>query len=216
MVENDKRKIEETLTRGVENIYPSREELEKVLLSGKKLKIYCGIDPTGKLHIGHGVILGKLRQFQDLGHEIIVLIGDFTAKIGDPTGKSKTRKSLSKKEVLVNAKNYKKLVGKVLDLKKSRVRFLHNEKWTNKLRPDDLFSIAANFTVARLLERDMFQERIKAGEDISVPEFFYPILQAYDSVSMDVDMEVGGNDQTFNMLAGRTLMKKMKNRKNLF
>jgi tyrosyl-tRNA synthetase len=205
-------KIDEVLTRGVENIYPSFKELKDVLVSGKKLKIYCGIDPTGKLHIGHGAVLGKLRQFQDLGHEIIVLIGDFTATIGDPSGKSKTRKPLSRKEVLTNAKNYKGLIKKILDLKKSNVRFLYNEKWTNKLKPIDLLSIASNFTVARLLERDMFQERIRAGNDITVQEFLYPILQAHDSVSMDVDMEIGGNDQTFNMLAGRTLMKKMKDK----
>jgi len=182
------------------------------LLSGKKLRIYNGIDPTGKLHIGHSAVLLKLRQFQDLGHEIIVLIGDFTATIGDPTGKSKTRKPLTRKEVLANAKDYKKLIGKILDLKKPNVCFLSNEKWTNKLKPADMLSLVSNFTVARLLERDMFQERIKAGEDIHVHEFLYPILQAYDSVAMDVDMEVGGNDQTFNMLAGRTLMKKMKDK----
>jgi tyrosyl-tRNA synthetase len=203
-------KINEVLTRGVENIYPSKEELEKVLSSGKKLRIYLGIDPTGKLHIGHAGPLIKLRQFQDLGHEIIVLIGDFTATIGDPTGKYKTRKPLTKKEVLDNAKNYKKLVGKILDLKKTK--FLYNGAWTNKLKPAELLSIASHFTVARLLERDMFQERIKAGDDITVQEFMYPILQAYDSVAMDVDMEIGGNDQTFNMLAGRNLMRKMKNK----
>ena len=212
MISTDQQKINELLTRGVENIYPNREELGKVLESGKKLRIYCGIDPTGKLHIGHAGPLLKLRQLQDLGHEIIVLIGDFTATIGDPTGKSKTRKPLTHKEVLTNAKNYKKLIGRILDLKKSNVRFLNNEKWTNKLKPADLLSIASQFTVARLLERDMFQERIKAGEDISLQEFFYPVLQAYDSVTMDVDMEIGGNDQTFNMLAGRTLMRKMKNK----
>lgn len=203
-------KIKEVLVRGVENIYPSKEDLEKVLASGKKLRIYLGIDPTGKLHIGHAGPLIKLRQLQDLGHEIIVLIGDFTATIGDPTGKYKTRKPLTKKEVLDNAKNYKKLVGKILDLKKTK--FLNNGAWTNKLKPADLLSIASHFTVARLLERDMFQERIKAGDDITVQEFMYPILQAYDSVAMDVDMEIGGNDQTFNMLAGRNLMKKMKNK----
>jgi len=212
MIDTNPQKIEEILTRGVENVYPSKEELGKVLLSGKKLRIYNGIDPTGKLHVGHAAVLLKLRQLQDLGHEVIVLIGDFTATIGDPTGKSKTRKSLTRKEVLKNAKDYKKLVGKILDLKKSNVRFLYNEKWTNKLKPSDLLSVASNFTVARLLERDMFQERMKAGEDISAQEFFYPILQAYDSVVMDVDMEIGGNDQTFNMLAGRTLMRKMKNK----
>lgn len=212
MIDTNSQKIEEVLVRGVENVYPNKAELEKVLMSGKKLRIYSGIDPTGKLHIGHAAVLLKLRQLQNLGHEIIVLIGDFTATIGDPTGKSKTRHQLTRKDVEANAKNYKKLIGKILDLKKSNVRFLHNEKWTSKLKPADLMAIAYNFTVARLLERDMFQERIKAGEDIHVPEFLYPILQAYDSVTMDVDMEVGGNDQTFNMLAGRTLMKKMKNK----
>lgn len=212
MMTTDKQKIEEIITRGVENIYPSKEELEKVLMSGKKLKIYNGIDPTGKLHIGHAAVLLKLRQFQDLGHEIIVLIGDFTATIGDPTGKSKTRKPLTRKQVLANAKDYKKLIGKILDLKSKNVRFVYNGDWTNKLKPVELLSIVSNFTVSRLLERDMFQERIKAGEDIHVHEFLYPILQAYDSVAMDVDMEIGGNDQTFNMLAGRTLMRKIKDK----
>jgi tyrosyl-tRNA synthetase len=194
----------------VENVYPTREELEKILSSGKKLRIYCGIDPTGKLHIGHAAVLGKLRQFQDLGHEVIVLIGDFTATIGDPTGKSETRKPLTRKQVLENAKNYKNQIKKILDLKK--LRFTYNGDWTNKLKPIDFLNIASNFTVARLLERDMFQERIKAGHDIHLHEFLYPVLQAYDSVAMDVDMEIGGNDQTFNMLAGRTLMRKMKDK----
>lgn len=212
MAKIDEQKIEEVLTRGVENVYPNREELEKALMSGKKLRIYSGIDPTGKLHIGHAAVLGKLRQLQDLGHEIIILIGGFTATIGDPTGKFQTRKVLTKKQVIANAKDYKKQIGKILDYKKSNVRFFNNEKWTNKLKPADLFELASKFTVSRLLERDMFQERIKSGDDITVQEFMYPILQAYDSVSMDVDMEVGGNDQTFNMLAGRTLMKKMKNK----
>ncbi len=212
MIDTNPQKIEEVITRGVENIYPNRQALETVLMSGKKLRIYCGIDPTGKLHIGHGVVLGKLRQFQDLGHEIIVLIGDFTATIGDPTGKYETRKPLTRKQVLANAKDYKKQIRKILDFNKSNVRFLYNGKWTNKLKPIDLLSIASNFTVARLLERDMFQKRIREGSDIHVHEFLYPILQAYDSVTMDVDMEIGGNDQTFNMLAGRTLMKKMKNK----
>ncbi len=212
MTDTNPEKINEALTRGVENIYPSKEELEKVLMSGKKLRIYNGIDPTGKLHIGHAAVLIKLRQFQDLGHEIIALIGDFTATIGDPTGKSQTRKPLTRKQVLANAKDYKKQIGKILDYKKSSVRFLHNEKWSNSLKPFDMLSLASNFTVARLLERDMFQERIKAGQDIGVHEFLYPIFQAYDAVTMDVDMQVGGNDQTFNMLAGRTLMKKLKNK----
>jgi len=205
-------KIKEALERGVENIYPNKQALEKVLKSGKKLRIYNGIDPTGKLHIGHGVVLNKLRQFQELGHEVIILIGDFTGMIGDPTGKLSSRRQLTQEEVKKNAANYKELVGKVLDTRKSNLRFLHNEDWTNKLKPIDLLKLASNFTVARLLERDMFQERIKADKNIFVHEFLYPIFQAYDAVTMDVDMQIGGSDQTFNMLAGRTLMKKLKNK----
>ena len=206
------KKIEETLARGVERVYPDRKSLEKALLSGRKLKVYNGIDPTGKLHLGHVVVLRKLRQLQDLGHEIIVLIGDFTATIGDPTGKTATRKALTREQVLKNAKDYKNQVGKILDLKRSNIRFLHNEEWTNKLKPKDMLELASYFTVARLLERDMFQKRIKDGKDIHVHEFLYPIFQAYDSLTMDVDLEIGGSDQTFNMLAGRTLMKKIKNK----
>ncbi|MBI1984933.1 MAG: tyrosine--tRNA ligase [Candidatus Wildermuthbacteria bacterium] len=205
-------KIEEVLTRGVEHIYPSRKELENALVSGKKLRIYYGIDPTGKLHVGHVVGLRKMRQLQDLGHEIIILIGDFTATIGDPTGKGTARKPLSRKQVLANAKDYKKQIGKIVDLKKSNVRFLHNEKWSGKLKPEDLLGLASQFTVAGLLERDMFQERIKAGKEIYVHEFLYPIFQAYDSATMNVDLEVGGNDQIFNMLAGRTLLKKLRDK----
>jgi len=211
-IETDQKKIEEVLTRGVENIYPTKEALERVLKSGKKIRLYNGIDPTGKLHVGHLVILRKLRQFQDLGHEVIVLIGDFTAMIGDPTDKSATRKPLTRKQILENAKNYKKQISKVLDLKKSNIRFLHNEKWTNELSPADMLELASKFTVARLLERDMFQARIKEGRDIRVHEFLYPIFQAYDSVTMDVDLEIGGNDQMFNMLAGRELMRQIKNK----
>lgn len=212
MMITDSKKIEEVLTRGVEAIYPDSQGLEKVLKSGKKIKIYTGIDPTGKLHIGHLAVLRKLRQFQDLGHEIIVLIGDFTATIGDPTGKDSIRKPLTRQQVLINAKDYKKQIGKILDLKKANVKFLHNEQWTNKLKPKDMLDLAANFTVARLLERDMFQKRIKEGKDIYAHEFLYPIFQAYDSVTMNVDLEVGGSDQIFNMLAGRRLIKKLKNK----
>ena len=211
-IDTDSKKIEEIMTRGVETIYPNKEELEKVLLSGKKLRIYNGIDPTGKLHIGHSVVLLKLRQFQDLGHEIIILIGGFTATIGDPTDKKATRQPLTRQKVKDNTADYEKLIGKILDLSKTNVRFVNNEEWTNKLKPKDMLELASQFTVSRLLERDMFQERIKAGKEIHVHEFLYPIFQAYDSVTMDVDMEVGGNDQTFNMLAGRTLMKRMKNK----
>lgn len=206
-------KVTELLTRGVEKIYPSKEDLEKVLREGKKLRLYNGIDPTGShLHLGHMVVLRKLRQFQDLGHEIIVLIGDFTARIGDPTDKLSTRYKLTKEQVEKNAANYKKLISKILDLSKLNIHFLHNEEWTNKLKPEDMLELASYFTVSQLLERDMFQERTKMGKEIYVHEFLYPIFQAYDSVTMDVDMEIGGNDQTFNMLAGRKLMKKLKNK----
>ncbi|OGZ18984.1 MAG: tyrosine--tRNA ligase [Candidatus Nealsonbacteria bacterium RBG_13_42_11] len=205
-------KIEEALTRGVENIYPSHKALERVLRSGKKLRIYIGIDPTGKLHVGHMVVLRKLRQFQDLGHEIIILIGDFTATIGDPTDKAALRKPLTRKQVLENAKDYKKQIGKILDTKKPNIKFLNNEAWANKLKPADMLKLASCFTVARLLERDMFQKRIKDGKEIHLHEFLYPVFQAYDSVAMNVDLEIGGNDQSFNMLAGRDLIKKMKNK----
>lgn len=208
-------KIEKILTRSVEKVYPSREALESVLRSDKKVRIYFGIDPTGSLHIGHMVVLRKLKDLQELGHEIIVLIGDFTARIGDPTDKMATRKPLSAEEVENNAKNYKQLVGKILDIDHANLRFLHNEEWSNKLKPVDLLEIASNFTVQQLIERDMFQARLKAGREIYLHEFLYPVFQAYDSVTMDVDMEVGGNDQTFNMLAGRTLMKKMKNKEKM-
>jgi len=208
----DEAKIQHLLNRGVENIFPTREFLEKALKSGKKLTIYMGIDPTGELHIGHAIPLRKLKEFQDLGHNVIVLIGDFTAQIGDPTDKAAVRKKLTRKQVLENAKDYRKLIGKILDLRKSNIRFLHNEKWTNKLKPVDMLELASHFTVSRLLERDMFQERIKQGKEIYLHEFLYPIFQAYDSVTMNVDGEIGGNDQMFNMLAGRTLMKKILNK----
>ena len=208
-------KIDEILTRAIEKIYPNRETLESILRSDKKIRIYSGIDPTGALHIGHMVFLRKLRDFQKLGHEIIILIGDFTARIGDPTDKLATRKQLSQEEVENNAKNYKNLVGKILDIDHANLRFLHNEEWSNKLKPVDLLEIASRFTVQQLIERDMFQARLKAGREIYLHEFLYPVFQAYDSVTMDVDMEIGGNDQTFNMLAGRTLMKKVKNKEKI-
>ncbi len=207
-----KDKIEELLNRGVENIYPNKESLDKVLKSDKKIKLYNGIDPTGPLHIGHLVVLRKLRQFQDLGHEVIVLIGDFTAQIGDPTDKASARKKLSREQVEQNAQNYKQLIGKILDVNRNGFKFLHNEEWSNRLKPADMLELASQFTVQQLIERDMFQQRIKAGKEIYLSEFMYPVFQAYDAVTMDVDLQVGGNDQTFNMLSGRHLMKKLKDK----
>ncbi len=203
---NDDKKIDEILTRGVENIYPSKEEVKKVLLSGKKLSIYNGIDPTGPtLHIGHGSILLKMREFQDLGHKIILLIGDFTGRIGDPTDKAATRKQLSVEEVKQNLKLYTKQAGSVLDMNKVEVKF--NSKWLSKLPFEEVMKIASEFTLQQMIERDMFEKRIKEGQPIHLHEFFYPLMQGYDSVILGVDMEIGGNDQTFNMLIGRTMMK---------
>lgn len=202
----DEKKIDELLSRGVENTYPSKDELKKALLTGKTLSIYNGIDPTGpSLHIGHGSTLLKLRELQDLGHEIILLIGDFTGRIGDPTDKSATRKQLSTKEIKTNLKNYTKQAGNILDMKKVKVKF--NSTWLSKLSFEKLIEIASEFTVQQMIERDMFAKRIKEGHPVHLHEFFYPLMQGYDSVAMDVDMEIGGNDQTFNMLVGRTMMK---------
>ena len=205
------KKIEEILTRGVENIYPSREELQKALSSGKKLRLYNGIDPTGaSLHLGHMVQMLKLRQFQELGHEVIVLIGDFTAQIGDPSDKLSARQPLTHKQVLENAKDYKKQIGRFLDLKKTIFKF--NSQWLGKLSFAETLILASNFSAQQTLAREMFQKRMAEGKELFLHEFLYPIMQAYDSVVMDVDLEIGGNDQMFNMLAGRTLMKKMKNK----
>lgn len=209
----DKKKINEILTRAVENIYPSSGALEKELVSGRRLTIYTGIDPTGpEIHLGHAVFLRKLRQFQDLGHKIILLIGDFTGMIGDPTGKFSTRQVLTEKQVKKNARDYKKQVGKILDFKSrsNPVTIKHNSTWLAKSRFKHILEIAGHVTVQQMIERDMFEKRMAQGKPISFHEFLYPIMQGYDSVAMNVDMEIGGSDQTFNMLVGRDLMKAMK------
>jgi tyrosyl-tRNA synthetase len=206
-------KIDELLTRGVDKIYPSREALEQALRSGKKLRIYQGFDPTGdRLHIGHMVGFRKHRQWQDLGHEVIFLIGDGTGEAGDPSGKKKTReKFFTSEELRANAKGYLEQAKKIVRFDGANpIKVLYNGDWLNKLTKTDILNIAQNFSVQQFLERDMYQERMKMGEEINLREFLYPLLQAYDSVAMDVDLELGGSDQTFNMLAGRTLMKKMK------
>ncbi len=201
-------RISELLDRGVENIYPSREFLDRKLRSEKKMKIYLGIDPTGVLHMGHAIPIRKMKQFQDLGHKVIILIGGFTAQIGDPTDKSATRKRLTKKQVEKNAENYKKIISKILDVKNTK--FVNNAKWFEKMTLVEVIDTAANFTVQQIIIRDMFQQRLKDKKPIHLHEFLYPMMQAYDSVELDVDGELGGNDQTFNMLAGRDLMKAVK------
>lgn len=207
--------IETLLTRGVDTIYPSKEAFEKVLRSGKKLRIYQGFDPTGtQLHIGHAVAFRKLRQFQDLGHHVIFLIGDGTGQAGDPSGKMKTReKFFTRDELRKNAKDYVMQAAKIIRFDgENPVQILYNADWLNELKLVDILNIAGQFTWQQMSERDMYQERIKRSEDINLREFLYPLLQAYDSVAMQVDLEVGGTDQTFNMLAGRTLMKRMLNK----
>ena len=204
-------KIDELLTRGVANIYPNKEVLEKVLRSGKKLRLYQGFDPSmPSLHLGNWVGIQKLRQFQELGHEVIFLIGDFTGMIGDPTDKSATRQMLTLEQTQKNAETWKEQAGKILKFDGDNpVKILSNSTWNNKVNFKDVIGITANFTVQQMMERDFFQMRLQAGKPIYLHEFLYPVVQAYDNVAMDVDMEIGGNDQTFNMLAGRTLMAAM-------
>ncbi len=207
-------KISEFLNRAVQNIYPSKEALETVLRSGKKLKIYNGIDPTGPtLHIGHGVVLMKLRELQDLGHKIILLIGDYTALIGDPTDKDKTRPVLTHQQIMDNSALFKTQASHFLRFDGDNPAELkYNGEWLGKLTFEETIKLASNFTVQQMIERDMFEKRIKEKRPIFIHEFLYPLMQGYDSVAMDVDMEIGGNDQTFNMLSGRTLMKQIKNK----
>lgn len=201
----EKQSLDEFLTRGVEKIYPSKEEFLNKLSAGP-ITIYFGIDPTSPfLHIGHGSILLKLKQFQGLGHKITILFGDFTARIGDPDKKD-VRKILTEQEVKANLRQYKKQVLKVLDPWKTK--FVYNSKWLKKLNFEDVLGLASEFTVGQMIERDMFQRRIKEGNPIYLQEFLYPLMQGYDSVALGVDAEIGGNDQTFNMLTGRQMMKR--------
>jgi len=195
----------ELLRRGTEEIL-IEEELLARLKTGKPLRIKAGFDPTAPdLHLGHTVLLNKMRQFQDLGHEVLFLIGDFTGMIGDPTGKNETRPPLTADQVQENAATYCKQVFKVLDPKKTRIMF--NSEWINKLTAADMVKLTASYTVARMLERDDFNTRYHAGQSIAIHEFLYPLLQGYDSVAMEADVELGGTDQKFNLLMGRELQK---------
>ncbi len=182
------------------------EDLDSLLTSGKKLRIKWGADPSAPdLHLGHTVVLRKLKQLQDLDHQVIFLIGNFTATIGDPSGKSKTRKALSDEEVAVNAQTYQDQVFKILDRDKTTV--VYNGDWLNKLTAKDLINLTAKYNVARMLERDDFQKRFHNNQTISIHEFIYPLLQGYDSVQLQADIEIGGTDQKFNLLVGRHLQK---------
>ena len=193
------------IRRGTNEII-SEEELIKKLNSGKKLRIKLGVDPTAPdLHLGHSVIINKLKVFQDLGHQIVFLIGDFTARIGDPSGRSATRPMMTEEQIMKNIKTYQDQVFKILDREKTEVVF--NSKWLNALGIEGLLKLASKHTVAQMLVRDDFEKRFKADIPISIVEFMYPLLQAYDSVALQADVELGGNDQKFNLLLGRDMQR---------
>ena len=195
----------ELLGQGVEEILVPAEFQDK-LSASPSLRVKAGFDPTAPdLHLGHAVLLNKLRQFQELGHEVLFLIGDFTGMIGDPTGKNATRPPLSRDEVLENARTYEAQIYKILDPAKTLVVF--NSSWMGEMKTSDLIQLAARHTVARMLERDDFQKRYRAGQAIAIHEFLYPLIQGYDSVALKADVELGGTDQKFNMLVGRELQK---------
>jgi tyrosyl-tRNA synthetase len=206
--------IDELLSRGIVDVI-GRDELEQRLRSHQPIRLYLGVDPTSPIiHVGHAVALRKMRKFQDLGNQIILLIGDFTGRIGDPTDKSAMRVQLTHAEVLENAQTYLDQASRILDVhsETNPVELRYNGEWWDKLTARDLIELAANFTVQQMLQREMFQKRLEENKPIGLHEFLYPLLQGYDSVAMTVDAEIGGTDQTFNMLAGRTLVRTLQNR----
>jgi len=207
----DKEAVDLVLTRGVSEIFPSKEGLMGLLMSGKRITLYQGFDPTGtKLHIGHMVGLRKLSQFQQLGHRVIFLIGDGTGQAGDPSGKSKARDTFyNTKELRENARDYVMQAGKIVSFSgKNKAEVMFNSAWLNTMNLTDILDVASNFSLQQLSERDIFKTRIARGETVNLREFLYPLLQGYDSVAMKVDLEIGATDQTFNMLVGRTLVKR--------
>ncbi len=207
-VVTDKNKVGELFGRYVQTVFPSEERAKEILSSGKRLRFYLGIDPTGPdIHLGHSTNFFVLKKLIELGHEVILLVGDFTALIGDPTGKDTARRMLSPKEIRKNMESYLKQALHILP--KGKFELKHNSEWLGKLTFRDLIKLSSHFTHQQMIIRDMFQERIKADKPIYLNEFLYPLAQGYDSVAMEVDGEVGGNDQTFNMLVGRTLSKQL-------
>ncbi len=208
MAQTDKPALAEALElikRGAEELIVE-EELARKLARGKPLRVKLGLDPTAPdLHLGHTVVINKLRHFQDLGHQVQFLIGDFTGMIGDPTGKNQTRPPLSREQILENAKSYREQAFKILDADKTQILF--NSEWSDKLGAEGMIRLAARYTVARILERDDFAKRYRAGQPIAVHELLYPLMQGYDSVAMKADVELGGTDQKFNLLVGRELQK---------
>jgi tyrosyl-tRNA synthetase len=208
-IKKDKEIIERILKKGVEQILPTEDALKSLLESGKRLNVYQGFDPTADtLHIGHTVGMRKLEDFRKLGHHVIFLVGDFTARIGDPSDKAATRQMLTKEEVEQNMQGYVEQASKIIDInnKENPVEILYNSEWLEKLNFGDIIKLASKFTVQQMLKRDMFQKRLDKNKPIHLNEFLYPVMQGYDCVMMDIDVEVGGNDQLFNMLAGRDLI----------
>ena len=194
----------ELLTRGTEEIIPEESFLEQIK-SKRKLRVKAGFDPTSPdLHLGHTVLLNKMKIFQDLGHEVIFLIGDFTGLVGDPSGVNETRPVLTQDQLDENAETYKEQVFKILDPKKTEIRF--NSEWMNQVDPSEFIKMLSSYTVARMLERDDFSKRYKSQQPISIHEFLYPILQGFDSVKLEADVELGGTDQKFNLLLGREVI----------
>ncbi|PIR88751.1 MAG: tyrosine--tRNA ligase [Candidatus Harrisonbacteria bacterium CG10_big_fil_rev_8_21_14_0_10_44_23] len=207
-ISTDKRKIDQILSRGVEDVI-EKESLKAKLESGKQLRVKLGFDPTGpNIHIGRAIVLRKLRAFQDLGHKVIFIVGDFTAQIGDPSDKLEKRPMLTAKQVKENIKTYKEQVGKIIDLRKAEFRF--NSKWLKKLKLAELMQLQESFTVGQMLARRNFKERFEKGQEISTREFSYPLMQGYDSVKVAADVELGGFDQLFNLTAGRTIQQHYK------
>lgn len=198
-------KIQDILSRGAEEIFV-KESLEKKLRSGRPLRIKLGIDPTGKnIHIGHAIVLWKLRAFQELGHKVVFVVGDFTAKIGDPSDKLEKRPALSESQIAENLVGYQKQLGKIINLKQAEI--LHNSSWLSKLKFDEICRLAESFSVQQMMNRRNFKDRIEKGLEISLREFLYPMMQGYDSVQVRADVELGGLDQLFNLKAGRTIQK---------
>jgi tyrosyl-tRNA synthetase len=209
-INTEDKKIKDVLTRSVEQILPTKGGLRR-LMKKKKIRLYLGIDPTGtRLHLGHTITLRKLQEFADLGHEAILVIGTGTVLAGDPSGREKARPRISEKEIKDNIKTWRGQAGKILDF--SKIKIKHNGDWLLKLSLKEIIKIASHISAIKLFKRDMFQTRLKRGDTVWMHETLYPLLQGYDSVAMDVDLEIGGTDQTFNMLIGRELQQKMKNR----
>jgi len=216
MINTNFQKIDEVLNRGtIVEILPSKEEFRQKLLSGKKMRFYIGFDATSPtLHLSHAKNIMLMEKFRQLGHEVIILFGDFTARIGDPSGENSTRKQLSRKEVVSNVKKWKQLIKPLMDFNdwKNPPKIKYNNDWLSKFTMEKVIDLASNFTVQRILERDMYQKRMKEEKPIYLHEFLYPLMQGYDSVVMDVDVEVCGTDQIFNALTGRDLLKKLKDK----